>query len=140
MGAAKIDSEKATGKGRVMKVDMGTEPAQAPVGDLDVNELNQDWKELRGKVVELEFDRVEDLKKVNDRYVARVTFESDEPVGMRVLVPEEGIPLFERVAEQRDYRESYPSSVYVKVCGNNIFRAVGLRYGDYRPEGERYNW
>lgn len=122
------------------KIDLAAEPAVAPSDELTVSDFQLKRKELEGKVVELEFDRVVDLKQSGVGYTARVTFESGRIMeGVTLLIPEEGLELFKEMAE-RDARSPRRETVYVEVLGANISKALGTRYSKNKPEGERYTW
>ena len=122
------------------KIDFEAEPAVAPSEELDVNEFQLKRNDLTGKVVELEFDRVIDLKQSGNGYTARVTFESGRITeGVILLIPEEGLELFEEMAD-RVPRSPLRKKVYAEVLGGSISRAVGTRYSKSKPEGERYTW
>jgi len=122
------------------RIDLDAEPAAAPTEDLDVNEFQLRRKELEGKVVELEFDRVVDLKQSGDGYTARVTYESGRITeGVVLLISEEGLELFKEMAE-RDARSPRRETVYIEVLGANMSKALGTRYSKNNPEGERYTW
>ena len=122
------------------KVDFSVEPSVAPSEELDVTEFQLKRKELKGKVIELEFDRVVDLKQSDNGYTARVTFESGRIVeGMTLLIPEEGLDLFQKMAEYEP-RYSSRQTIYVEVLSGNIARALGERFSKNKPEGERYSW
>ncbi|MBI9021299.1 MAG: hypothetical protein JEZ10_08620 [Verrucomicrobia bacterium] len=122
------------------EIDFKVEPSSAPTEDLNVNEFQLKRRELDGKVVELEFDRVVDLKQSGNGYTARVTFESGRLLeGVTLLIPEEGLELFKEMAE-RDARSPRRETVYVEVLGANISKALGTRYSKNKPEGERYTW
>lgn len=122
------------------KIDFETEPSVAPTEELDVNEFQLVRKDLVGKVIELEFDRVVALKQSGNGYVAQVTFESGRLVeGLTLLIPEEGLELFQKLSE-RDGRSPLRTKIYVEVLGGPVSRALGERYRKNKPEGERYSW
>jgi len=122
------------------KIDFSKEPTVAPSEEFDVSEFQLKRKDLQGKVVELTFDRVHDLKQTGQGYSARVTFENGRTgEGIVLLIPEEGLELFEEMAE-RDSRSPLRETVYVEVIGANMSRVVGTRYSKTKPEGERYSW
>ena len=120
------------------QVDLESEPESAPVDELDVSEFQLKRKELQGKVIELEFDNVIDLKQVGEGYSVRVTFESARVAeGMMIFLPEDGLEFFEPLSE---HRGPLRATVYIEVLGNNMSRALGTRYSKNKPEGERYSW
>ncbi len=122
------------------QVDLSAQPASAPVDELNVTELLLKRKDLQGKVVELEFDRVLELKQTGNGYTARVTFESARSgEGLILLIPAEGIELFEEMTD-RDFRSRLRKTVYVELLGGDVTRAVGTRYSKNKPDGERYSW
>jgi len=122
------------------KIDFSKEPMVAPTEEFTVSEFQLKRKDLQGIVVELTFDRVNDLKQTGQGYTARITFESvRNGEGVTLLIPEEGLELFEEMAE-RDVRSSLRETVYVEVIAANISRAVGTHYSKSKPEGERYSW
>ena len=121
-------------------LDLSVEPSAAPSEELDVSEFQLQRRSLGGKVVELKFDRVLDLKQTGNGYSARVTFESGRLLeGIMLLIPEEGLELFQEMAE-RDPRSPLRKKVYVEVLTGSVTRAVGTRYRKNKPEGERYSW
>jgi len=122
------------------KIDFSVEPSVAPSDEVDVSEFQLKRKELVGKVIELEFDRVVTLKQTGSGYTAKVTFESGRVLeGVTLLIPEEGLELFREMSE-RDARSPLRTKVYVEVLTGNVARAVGERYSKNKPEGERYTW
>jgi len=121
------------------KIDFSVEPASAPVDELDVQEFQLKRKDLQGKVVELEFDRVSALKQTANGYTAKVTFEDPrDSTGVFLLIPEAGLELFEDYSKDARYRRR--ETVLVEVLPANAVRAVGTRYSKNKPEGERYSW
>ena len=122
------------------KIDFSVEPASAPVDELDVNEFQLKRKDLQGKVVELEFDRVAALKQTGNGYTAKVTFEDPrDSTGVFLLIPEAGLELFEDYSKY-DARYRRRETVLVEVISVSAVRAVGIRYSKNKPEGERYSW
>lgn len=120
------------------RIDLETEPAGEPVDELTVDEFMLKRKDLAGKVIELEFDRVVDLKQIDQGYSARVMYESLRGVeSISLLIPKEGFDFFEKLAEQRGSKRE---DVYVEVLGGNVVRALGTRFSKNKPEGERYSW
>ncbi len=121
-------------------IDFEKEPSVAPSEELDVSEFQLKRKDLTGAVVELEFDRVVDLKQSGNGYTARVTFESGRITeGVVLLIPEEGLELFREMAE-RDARSPRRETICIEVIGANMSKALGTRYSKNKPEGERYTW
>ncbi|MBL7016506.1 MAG: hypothetical protein ISR84_02995 [Kiritimatiellales bacterium] len=121
------------------KIDFSVEPASAPVDKLDVEEFQLQRKDLQGKVIELEFDRVSALKQTANGYTAKVTFEDPRGgAGVMLLIPKEGLELFEDYSKDARYRRR--ETVLVEVLPANAVRAVGTRYSKNKPEGERYSW
>ncbi len=139
--SAQKTTRKNQGKQAIKKkVDFSIEPASAPIDELDVGEFQLKRKDLQGKVVELTFERVVDLKQTGQGYTARLIFESArEKEGVTVLVPEEGLELFQEMAERMP-RSPRRETVYIEVISANISQAVGTRYSKGKPEGERYSW
>jgi hypothetical protein len=123
-----------------LEIDLSVEPAVAPSDELNVGELQLKRQELQGKVIELTFDRVIDLKQAGGGYTARLTFESGrQRESVLVLIPEEGLELFQEMAD-RFPRSPLRETVYVEVISANVTRAVGIRFSKNKPQGERYSW
>lgn len=121
------------------QIDLQSEPDAAPGEELTVSEFLLQRKDLKGQVVELEFDRAFDLKQVGEGYSVRVSFESVRGTeGVTIVLPKEGVEFFEPLAE-RD-RGAVRNTVYVQVLGNNMVRGLGTRYSKGKPLGERYRW
>lgn len=121
-----------------VKIDLDVEPSVAPSDDLTVDEVLYKRKDLKGQVIKLEFDRVNDLKQTKTGYTARVSFERmNRADGMVVMIPEAGFKFFEKKDE---HSSADNDDVYIEVLGKNSVRAVGTRYSKSKPEGERYSW
>jgi len=121
-------------------IDLEAEPASEPVDKVDVNELLLQRKDLIGKVIELEFDHVMDLKQTTQGYTARVTSESRRMAeGISLLIPTEGLEYFEPLSEHKGLKRG---KVYVEILPAeiNAAKALGTRYRKDKPEGERYSW
>lgn len=126
-------------QGTMPKVDLKTEPDAAPEDDVTVAEFLLKRKDLKGKIVELEFDRAFDLKQVGEGYSVRVSFESARATeGVNIILPEEGGAFFEPLTERG--RGASRKTVYVQVLGNNMVRGLGTRYSKNKDLGERYRW
>lgn len=121
------------------EIDLSVQPAAAPGKEFDVLEFQLKRKELEGQVVELVFDRVHNLKQTDQGYTVRVTFDNVRGGSAVLLIPEEGLELFEEMAA-RELRSPLRQSVYVEVIDANFARAVGTRYSKNKPEGQRYSW
>jgi hypothetical protein len=121
------------------KIDMDAEPVATPSDKLNVQEFALKRKDLEGKVVELEFDRVQEMKQIDIGYSARVTFESMRTAeeGVTILIPAAGGEFFEKLSKESARKNA---DVYVEVISANIVRALGARYNKNKPEGERYSW
>lgn len=120
------------------RLDLSKEPECAPTEDLNVQELQLQRNELKGQVIELEFDNVIDLQQAGPGYTARVTFESPRvSEGVTIMFPAEGLEFIQPLA---DHRGPLRATVYVEVINSKMLRALGTRYSKNKPEGERYSW
>jgi hypothetical protein len=121
------------------KIDLETEPAGEPVDKFEVDEFLLQRKDLEGEIVELEFDRVLDLKQIEAGYSARISFENkrNERADVTLLIPKTGFEFFEKLAEDRNVSRK---SVYVEVLKGNNVRALGTHFSKSKPAGERFSW
>lgn len=133
--AEALPEENASAPG----VDWSAEPVGGPVKTLDAGELLLSQNELQGQVVELEFNQVVELRPAENGYIARVSYDGGwDAAGVEVLLPKEGMWLFADVMDRYDW-DGF-EKVYVEVRENKMARALGARYNQNQPEGERYSW
>ena len=107
--------------------------------ELNVDEFLLKRNDLSGKVIMLTFDRVISLKQMGkDGYVAVVSFQQPRFAdGVNLLVPAEGLEFFQELAKPEIQRRE---SVYVEVMEANKLKALGTRYREDKPKGQRYGW
>lgn len=107
--------------------------------ELTVDEFLLKRNDLKGKVIELTFDRVISLKQMGkDGYVALVSFQKTRLAdGVTILVPAEGLEFFQELDKPELQRRE---SVYVEVMDAGKLRALGTRYREDKPKGQRYGW
>jgi hypothetical protein len=122
-----------------LKAKLDVEPACEPSEDLNVEEFQLKRNDLKGRVVELTFDKVVSLKQTGaEGYVAMVTYESPRMAeGLNIVVPKDGLEFFEEQSKI-DYRRK--ETIYVEVINPSIVRAVGTRFSKNKEPGERYSW
>jgi hypothetical protein len=122
-----------------MKAELNSEPAGEPSAELNVSEFQLKRNDLKGRVVELTFDKVVSLKQAGkEGYLAMVTYESPRlQEGLTLVVPSEGLEFFEDLSKPEIRRKE---SVYVQVLNPFTVKALGTRYRKDKPEGERYSW
>lgn len=120
-------------------IDLQAEPAAEPADELEVDEFLLRRNDLQGQVIELTFDRVHVFKQnQTGDYLATVTYESPRLAeGVTLLVPEEGRELFEDMEQRKSPQRE---SVYVEVINLRVLKALGTRFRDDNPVGERYSW
>lgn len=134
----KPSKERVRNRLETPRVDLSKEPDCASSDELTVQEFQLQRNDMKGQVIELEFDNVIDLQQTGAGYTARVTFESPRVgEGVTIIFPEEGLEFFRPLA---DHRGPLRSTVYVEVLSGKILKALGTRYSKSKPEGERYNW
>jgi hypothetical protein len=115
------------------------EPDVEPSDEMNVSEFQLQRNELKGKVVELTFDKVISLKQAGqESYIAVVTYESPRMAeGLHLVVPAAGLDFFEDLSRPEIRRRE---SVYIQVINPSTVKALGTRYSGSKPEGERYGW
>ncbi len=120
-------------------IDLQAEPAAEPADELTVTEFLLQRNDLQGRVIELTFDRVHVFKQNQaGDYSALVTYESPRVAeGATLLVPEEGREFFEDMEQRKSRRRE---TVYVEVINLRVLKALGTRFRDDNPAGERYSW
>ncbi len=134
------DFEKKAELKAAMKAELNSEPAGEPSADMNVSEFLLKRNDLKGKVVELTFDKVVSLKQAGQEggYLALVTYESPRlQEGLTLVVPSEGLEFFEALSKPEIRRRE---SVYIQVLNPTTVKALGTRYRKDKPEGERYIW
>ena len=121
------------------KADVKEKRDIAAAEELNVDEFLLKRNDLKGKIVELTFDRVVSLKQMGkDGYVALVSFQQPRLTdGVIILVPAEGLDFFQELNKPELQRRE---SVYVEVMEANKLKALGTRYREDKPKGERYGW
>lgn len=121
------------------KAELKDELAGAPSGEMDVNAFQLKRDELKGKVIELTFDRVISLKQVGQEYAAIVTYQQPRIAadGLGIVIPPEGLDFFQDMARPGTIRTT---SVYVQVLSPVRVKALGTRYRKDKPQEELYGW
>ena len=121
-----------------LKKEMQSEVAGAPTDELNVNEFQLKRDELKGKVIELTFDRVISLKQTGSDYTAIVTYQQLHQIeGLNIIVPKEGLDLFQGMFTPGNIRTE---TVYVQVVSPSVVRALGTRYSEEKPKEKLYGW
>ena len=107
--------------------------------ELTVDEFLLKRNDLKGKIVELTFDRVISLKQAGkEGYIAVVSYQKPRHAeGVNVLIPAEGLGFFKELDKPELQRRA---TVYIEVLNANTLKALGTRYREDKPKGERYGW
>ena len=138
---AQLEKQKAVlaEKKAELKDKLEAEPAGEPSADLNVSEFQLKRNDLKGKIVELTFDKVVSLKQAGkEGYIAMVTYENPRLAeGVSIIVPADGLKFFEELSRPGLVRRE---SVYIQVLNGSTLKALGTRYREDKPEGERYCW
>lgn len=127
--------EKNTERKADLKEKRNVEAAE----ELTVDEFLLKRNDLKGKIIQLTFDRVISLKQMGkDGYIALVSFQKARQAdGVTMLVPAEGLEFFKELDKPELQRRE---TVYVEVLNGDTLKALGTRYREDKPKGERYGW
>ena len=136
--SAQLEKQKESLKDE-LKGGLSTEPAGEPSDELNVSEFLLKRNDLKGKIVELTFDRVTTLKQAGkEGYIASVTYESPRMQdGVNIIVPDEGLKFFEELSKPGIVRRE---TIYIQIVTPSVVKALGTRYRGDEPQGERYRW
>ncbi|MFA6172130.1 MAG: hypothetical protein WC701_00470 [Kiritimatiellales bacterium] len=132
-------AEQRTDVKAELREKLNAEPSGESAEELNVSEYLLKRNDLKGDVIKLTFDKVASLKQAGkEGYVAIVTYESPRLMeGLNLIVPADGLEFFEELSKPGIIRRE---TVYVHVLNANMLKALGTRYREDKPEGERYAW